>query len=382
MKNDLISYSKALAISNIISDEENKKFRELKNRDMPENIVEKLCVVIPNFNNNGIIQRVIESIEQEIGINVSIYILDNHSTDGSWEYIEELNKTRASISAIRMPFNSGPHYSSQLILKGNFHEYTLFASGNDLLAKINTINRMIAYLDMHKDVNLVYARNLRGNSYSEPRQFSFSVPGKSRRSELGLTDIDCFNQCTWLYTSSEPLWGIYRSSYSKLIPSLNGYGVDHLMISSVGFYGGITGINDGLKIVGEEKRSLQTLLASQIQCKYIDTQENQHNNRAQPLDSSNFLSLMYTYFNGIQLQLINDEQKDKLIEESCLILINRFFTHVMAELIRLKRDRINLLRNQALNSNYTSSFGREYGRQKLFIIKIIIPIIRNIILIN
>ena len=126
-KVSLIDYQSALQISDMIYAEEAEKFRSLKPENNNHSILEKLCVVIPNYNNLNRIKKVVESIQKEIDNSISIQIIDNHSTDGSWECIQELTMINPSISALRMPFNTGPHYTTQILLKSNLFPFTLFS---------------------------------------------------------------------------------------------------------------------------------------------------------------------------------------------------------------------------------------------------------------
>ena len=88
---------------------------------------------------------------------------------------------------------------------------------------------MYTYLESNDDVNLVYGRNCRNNQFSEPNEFSFSIPGQRLRKQLSLSSTDCTVMASWLYTSSELLWGMYRSFLPKIIPSQPSYGADHAL---------------------------------------------------------------------------------------------------------------------------------------------------------
>ena len=168
-----INYSTSREISNLVCSQENKYFWDKKNSLTTNNLSQKLCVVIPNFNNINIIEQVIKSIQTEIHPNVSISVIDNHSTDGSWEYLKELSKNNSHVSVIQMPFNTGPHYIAQLILKSSLHEYTMFASGNDLIINQDIIGRMVGYLESRPGINLIYGRNIETVPFSEPEELHF-----------------------------------------------------------------------------------------------------------------------------------------------------------------------------------------------------------------
>ena len=129
-----------------------------------------------------------------------------------------------------------------MLLHSTYEKYTLLASSNDILINENAVSCMVHFLEMNDDYDLVYGRNIRDGNYAEPWEHCFSVPGLKIRTSIGLSNYNCMDIATWLYTSSEPLWGLYRSSALKIVPQINMYGTDHVILSCIAANGGIAGL--------------------------------------------------------------------------------------------------------------------------------------------
>jgi glycosyltransferase involved in cell wall biosynthesis len=295
---------------------------------VPTNIPDgSLEVVIPNYNNEYVLEQVLDSIVNQAGWLPRIRIIDNCSSDKSWEYLSNYTSRHSGIIAERLPTNTGPHHTSNILIRSSNAKYVLFASGNDMFAYDTAFLEMYTILESDDDIIIVYGRNGRDGIYSEPINFSFSVPGKKLRRQLRLSDADCMNMATWLYTSSEPLWGLYRSTVPKLIPAQPSYGADHAYISLCAFYGGIYGIDKLTRLVDVEHRDAEKLRHSQLQKTYTESQRM----AALPIDSTNMIALCYTYTLSIKKSFLADSIKEHLNECTLNILFHRFFHHISFE---------------------------------------------------
>lgn len=72
-----------------------------------------LCIVTPVFNEIGILDTYVKDVTRIVlsrpDIDVSVIMVDDGSTDGSWDKIQEIVKTSASFSALRLSRNFGSH---------------------------------------------------------------------------------------------------------------------------------------------------------------------------------------------------------------------------------------------------------------------------------
>ena len=333
----MITPLKASHISKMESEKENAKFAKLIVSPVPKGM---LTVAIPNYNNEGVLCDVMCShLGHFQAMNIEILIYDNCSSDKSWEIISSFCRQSANIMAVRLPRNTGPHVSANIVLRSARTKYTLFSSGNDVIANNLLLARMYAYLEANEGIDLVYGRNIRNSTFSEPAEHTFSVPGRSRRVILGLSDQDCMDIATSLYTSSEPLWGLYRTAMIKEIPIVNSYGNDHFIISALALRGGITGIMQPFREVSDEVRTLQDLRESQVQLTYALPKEIA---LLPPINHTNFMALAHTYYQGIKALSIT--LPCETIYRTLKIIVFRFSTLIFTELRAYKElhDRLSV----------------------------------------
>ena len=291
----------------------------------------------------------------QVGWTPHIRIIDNCSTDTSWNCIQAYKNKYPGITALQMQANTGPHHTANLLIRSSTSKYVLFASANDVFVDNNAFIDMYSILEHEEDILLVYGRNSRDRHFSEPEEFSFSIR-ISARSELGICDNDCMNAATWLYTSSEPLWGLYRACLPRMIPAQPSYGADHVFIGLCALNGGIYGLNRMLRSVDPERRDMALLRKSQSQKTYTDS-----SNRVElPIESSNMISLCYTYMHTIRNSFISQELQDKLHQDSIHILIRRFYLQIFNEYHRIiesfKYGHYNKLNGLALLEAKGNSF--------------------------
>ncbi len=289
----------------------------------------EIDIVIPNYNNEEYIMEAIQSVAVQRGIKSNIVIYDNNSTDRSWELILKAVATRPNISAMRLPFNTGPHIPVECLLKGARTEYVMLASGNDILFDFDVVHRLYKTLENNQGFCLAYGRNIREGKFSEPLEYAFSTAPivDVNRSELMYTS---FLDCTSLYTSGEPLWGLYRSTAIKHIPIVHGYASDHAFISCVSTSGGIIGCNFPARIVSPETRTSESLRNSQIQDIYSNG--NGSSSIRRPSNELNFLSMIRTYRDSILRMPNLASQRGRLIKQTIRIIGYRFNSLMRLEL--------------------------------------------------
>ena len=93
---------------------------------------DRITIVLPNFNNDYVLDDVISSIIAQKNVLLDLNIIDNNSTDSSWKIISTYTARYDWIRAIQVPFNTGPHTTSSILIRSALlHPHTVFASGND-----------------------------------------------------------------------------------------------------------------------------------------------------------------------------------------------------------------------------------------------------------
>ena len=76
-----------------------------------------VTLVMGNYNNSDKIEAVLDSILAQRGCKFRLVILDNHSTDGSWEIIQAYQAKHDYIEIERLPFNTGPFTGGETLLR-------------------------------------------------------------------------------------------------------------------------------------------------------------------------------------------------------------------------------------------------------------------------
>jgi glycosyltransferase involved in cell wall biosynthesis len=115
-----------------------------------------------------------------------MHIIDNNSTDGTWEYIQSLNDKRIK-SKTRFPVNTGQIYALNVNLSRRRKEQYFITIDNDVV--INTNNWISCFLKVFKtfpDVGMLGVRH----SFCNPELFASLKPiAKNGQSYLGLNKI-------------------------------------------------------------------------------------------------------------------------------------------------------------------------------------------------
>ncbi|PML13661.1 glycosyltransferase family 2 protein, partial [Vibrio breoganii] len=70
-----------------------------------ENLV---SILVPVFNREGIIRQTLESALNQTHQNIEVIVVDNHSTDNTWELVREISNTDSRVKCFRNDTNIGP----------------------------------------------------------------------------------------------------------------------------------------------------------------------------------------------------------------------------------------------------------------------------------
>lgn len=93
----------------------------------------KVSVIIPNFNNARYIESAIMSVLQQTLQEIEVIVVDDCSTDNSWEVIQELAKKDRRIKILKNPENSGAGLSRNNGLDIATGEYVKFLDSDDTM---------------------------------------------------------------------------------------------------------------------------------------------------------------------------------------------------------------------------------------------------------
>ncbi|MDB4037941.1 glycosyltransferase family 2 protein [Candidatus Thioglobus sp.] len=133
-----------------------------------------LSISIVTFNNREIIDKCIESLIKYLPkeLDVSIYCIDNASSDGTYENLKAFEKKHEKIRVRKTHYNlgyGGAHNSILEELDSDFHLYC----NPDIIAKKNFIEPLIKLINSDKRIGLVVPKilDLNGNSQFLSRRY-------------------------------------------------------------------------------------------------------------------------------------------------------------------------------------------------------------------
>ncbi|HFI0143513.1 TPA: glycosyltransferase family 2 protein [Streptococcus suis] len=90
-----------------------------------------ISVIIPNFNRQHLIQRAIESVNQQTYPNLEIIVVDDKSTDQSVPIIQDLQKQQDNLSLFVVEENSGANACRNLGVEKAKGKYLAFLDSDD-----------------------------------------------------------------------------------------------------------------------------------------------------------------------------------------------------------------------------------------------------------
>lgn len=114
----------------------------------------KVSVIIPTYNVENYIEESIYSIINQTYKNIEIIVVDDCSTDKTYEKLMEIQKLDKRLIVLRNEKNSKICYSLNRALQHATGEYIVRMDGDDI-SELDRIEKQIIYLKEHSDVDLV-----------------------------------------------------------------------------------------------------------------------------------------------------------------------------------------------------------------------------------
>lgn len=144
-------------------------------------MMDKLSIIIPNFNNEKYIEECLQSIinYEPLANNVEIIIVDDNSDDNSCEIVENIaNNTNTDIKLIKNKIDLGTGLSRNRGVGLAKYPYILFIDGDDMIIPeviyecleiISVQNNEVVFFDMEDYINGVR----KTNPYSQISMYGF-----------------------------------------------------------------------------------------------------------------------------------------------------------------------------------------------------------------
>lgn len=117
----------------------------------------KITVVIVSYNVKFYLQQCLDSLLRALqGIESEVFVVDNHSKDGSVDY---LSKRFPGVNVIDSPHNLGFARANNLAIRKSHAEYVLLLNPDTVVGE-STIRTAIDFMDAHEDAGSLGVRML------------------------------------------------------------------------------------------------------------------------------------------------------------------------------------------------------------------------------
>lgn len=127
-----------------------------------------LSIIIVNYNTKELLQKCLESVfSEERGVRSwEIIVVDNNSTDGTREMVKKLQSQHSELRTIFNKKNEGFAKAINQGIKQSRGEYLLLLN-SDIIAKPNSIKRLVDFAEKHPGVGVVGGRLLNSDGSSQ-----------------------------------------------------------------------------------------------------------------------------------------------------------------------------------------------------------------------
>lgn len=118
----------------------------------------KLTVVIVSYNVKYYLEQCLDSLKKALeGIEAEVFVVDNHSRDGSVEYLQ---RRFPDTHMIALQHNSGFARANNMAVKAAKGNYVLLLNPDTIVAE-NTLREALQFLDTHGEVGAVGVRMMK-----------------------------------------------------------------------------------------------------------------------------------------------------------------------------------------------------------------------------
>lgn len=149
-----------------------------------------ITVIMPAFNAGKTIRKAVESILTQTWSDLELIIVDDCSTDGTWEIIKSLAVADPRVKSVRNEINVGPYVSKNLALRLVKGKYLTGHDADDWSHPERLENDMAVILESRGRVRAVVSSILRMKPTGEFSRFNrigaFSQDGVSRAAAISL----------------------------------------------------------------------------------------------------------------------------------------------------------------------------------------------------
>ncbi|MBK9249479.1 MAG: glycosyltransferase family 2 protein [Ignavibacteria bacterium] len=202
-----------------------------------KNTKPQLTIIIVNYNVRDFLLQCLRSIERAAThSDVEIIVVDNHSSDGSSEYIKPLFPL---VQWIDLPENVGFGKGNNIGISHAQGEYTLLLNPDTILSD-DTLDTMLAYMNSHPEVGISGCKVLNADgTFQVQCRRGFPTPWVSFCKLFGLQNLfpssPIFAQYNQTFRSEneeyyvDALIGAFMFCRTSMLQSLHGFDEDFFM---------------------------------------------------------------------------------------------------------------------------------------------------------
>ncbi len=123
----------------------------------------KVTIIIPNYNNENVVEKLIESLVNQTYTDYELVVVDNNSSDKSLEIIrrrleENAHKLKYGYRIIRLRKNYGYCIASNIgALYSNATDYLVIIN-NDLILDKNWLKELVEYMDKNPHIGIASSK--------------------------------------------------------------------------------------------------------------------------------------------------------------------------------------------------------------------------------
>ena len=123
----------------------------------------QLSIVIVNYNVKHYLRQCLDSVRKAIeGMDAEVFVVDNHSRDGSVEYLKQRYQ---DVKFIESNHNLGFARANNLAIRQSRGKYVLLLNPDTIVAE-DTIRNVISFMDAHEEAGGVGVKMLKCNGES------------------------------------------------------------------------------------------------------------------------------------------------------------------------------------------------------------------------
>ena len=119
---------------------------------------EMVSVIVPTYNREKYIERAVQSILRQTYDRYEIIIVDDGSTDNTWEIIQKLEEIDRRIRYIKLEKNQGPAHARNIGLQEAKYEYIAFLDSDDEWLPNKLELQMGKMRESSEDTALIFCR--------------------------------------------------------------------------------------------------------------------------------------------------------------------------------------------------------------------------------